>query len=529
MKFPEKYITHKAVELAIDRGAFWDQKAADKILKFATKVFKPQFIEGNFEPLEWQSRWLQTLYGAKDKDGNRLWKYSILHCPKKCGKTLLCSLVSCYELLCPSDPSPQVFTGSVSSKNAQQIFDEIVHTFRATGLSSKKFCRITPHQHKLQVYGTNARYSALASDGDRVQGFNSSMTCLDESGYHKNSSLWDSLRYAHIARKNGVCILISTASDNQTGYYHSLYLKAKRLLSGEDLDATWMPTLFEMSSPEADPEDPAEWYRAVPSLGTSYSEEAFRNDLKSAQQDPAEFLRFKRYRLNVWCSASDNAYYCVGTWDKHTTEEPDLTNAECTIGNDLSLTTDPSSTAAIFKLEDGTIYVKSWSWVAREGIKLREKSSLPMMQNFADGDCLTITEGDMIDHELILQHNIDLCAKYNVRKVIFDPTSAVVMMNRLAEATGVDVRRMPTSFRYMSAPMKAFRLAIQAGKIKHDGNNFFRYALANVRVQENREGDIRPSVSRSTDHIDPVIAALCAYSDLCEEPTKQYTEIIWDE
>lgn len=507
--------TWKALEVAEQRGAYYSDEHADRIIRFAERVFRPQYIPGRFTLLDWQRDWLGTLYGMRNADGTRLFRYANLHCPKKVGKTLLCSLVSAAELLIPSDPSPLVVTGSVSKENAGQIHSEVWHTLQAAGL--KRWCKNTPHQRRIRIPETNAEYRSLASDGDRVQGYNSSLTVLDEGAWHKNSSLWDSLRYAHIARPNGLCVVISTAGQDLTSwYYTSVYQKSKRVLAGDDLDPTWFPAVFEMSGPDADAECPAEWYRAVPSLGTSYTEDQFRADLDSARNDPAEWLRFKRYRLNCWCRADELAYFDVEQYDRaELPEAPDLTGCEVTIGVDLSLTTDPSAVVLVADLGDGTHFLDSWAWVAEDGVRLRERSSLPKYQDY-DGDGLEITDGDMIDHDLIFDHLVALCSKYTVRKVIFDPTSAVVMMNRLEAATGVECRRMPTTFRYMSAPMQAFRRAIQEGKITHTRNQFFRYALSCVRVEENRSEEIRPSVKRSVDHIDPVVAALCAYSDLLD-------------
>lgn len=537
MKIPDWAITHKAVEVAIDRGAYWDQQAADKIIRFAEKIFRCKQIEGPFIPLEWQAKWLQTLYGFRDKDGNRQYRYALLHVPKKCGKTMLSALLCCYELLYPSEIAPEIYSGSVGAENAKQIYTQIINTLEHHKIldsrkRKNKNGKVIDNQKYIELFSTKGTYKGLASDGNRFRGYHSSLTVLDEAAYHKNSSLWDSLKYAHSARKkSGLCIIISTAGDNFSGYYYHLYQKAKRLLSGEDLDTTWFPTVYEMSSPDADPESREEWYRAVPSLGISYSEEAFKNDLDSAKKDPnpVEFLRWKRDRVNCWCNADSLVFFDVVEWDKNKTAEPDLTTAiEVRLGFDLSLNTDPSAITALFIFADGTVYLKSWSWVARKGVEAREKTSLPKYIDFQKQGCLTITDGDMIDRDAILAFAIDLTQKYKVTKAVFDPTSAVVMMNDFERATGVDTRWMPTSFRFMSVPMKHFQASITAGNIKHDGNNFFRYALQCVRVETTRDGDIRPATKKSSDHIDAVVAALCAYSDWVDPNagTEQQAELI---
>jgi phage terminase large subunit-like protein len=269
------------------------------------------------------------------------------------------------------------------------------------------------------------------------------------------------------------------------------------------------------ADPEADPEDVSQWYAANPSLGTSFTEEQFALDLQAAKtsNDRAEWARFLRQRQNRWLSAQADAYFDVEVWDRGRAEEPDLSGCECHLSADLSMTTDPSSVTALYHLGDQRYYVKSWAWVAGEAVKYRERTSLPRYQQFEAEGWMEITDGDRIDDELILDKILDLCRDNDVKTVTFDPTSAVVMMGRVEQATsGVDVRRMTQSFMNFNGPMVALNKAIHEGRIQHDGNNWLRYCLQSLRVEENRHGEIRPITKRSVDHIDGAVALLMGYS-----------------
>lgn len=514
----------KADERAIDQGCYWDQGQADRITRFAEGVFAPQYISGKFQLLDWQRQFLQSLYGWRDRQGNRRWKYATLHIPKKNGKTLACALVSAYELVASGEPSPFVVTGSVSKENAGQIYSEIRHTLERAGLA--KHCKITPNLKRITIPELNAEYRALASDGDRTQGYNCSLVTIDEAAWHKNSGLYDSLKYAHIARPNGLLLCISTSSDDPTGYYHGVYQRAKRILAGEDLDTTTYCAVYE-SEPDADPEDPKEWAKANPSLGVSFSVENFQRDLTAAKEDPAEWLRFLRYRLCRWTRADELAYFDLNTWDRNQCPAPaNLAELPCWVGVDLSMTTDPSSVSALFDLGNGKWWATSWAWVADEGVKLREKTSFKRFQDFATQPNFEITEGDMIDADKIEAFLIDLTERYKVRGMAFDPTSAYVMMHRIQEATGVDVVKVPPTYKYLSAVTQHFRKDIQAGHVSHDGNEWLRYCLSCVRVDENTVGEIRPSVRKSTDHIDGLYALLLAYYH-AHEDHRVSTGISW--
>ena len=57
------------------------------------------------------------------------------HIPKKNSKTLLCAILSAYELLASGEQSPFIVSASVSKENAAQRFDELKHTLDKTSLA----------------------------------------------------------------------------------------------------------------------------------------------------------------------------------------------------------------------------------------------------------------------------------------------------------------------------------------------------------------------------------------------------------
>lgn len=519
---PTWAIRTEADKAAIEQGAYWDQEAGDRIIRFANAVFRPQYLTGKFELLEWQERFLRSLYSWRNRDGTRRFKVANLHIAKKNGKTLLVSLISAYELVAAGIPSPFVVTGSTGKDNASQVFAELRNTLTQAGLS--RFCRITPNIKRVQIPSLNAEYRSLASDGDRVQGYNCSLVVLDEAHAHKSSSLYDSLKYATIARPNGLLIVISTAGDDASHWYYGLYEKSKRILAGDDLDTEHYAEVYE-SDPEKPADDITQWYLANPSMGVSFSEEDFGKRYLSAKNDTnkSEWWRWLRYCLNRWTKSEELQYYDPGEWmgckwdEDRDGPEPDLTNCDCWLGVDLSLSVDPSSVTAVWSLGDRRHYVQSWSWVCKDGVIRREKTNKRRYQDFENQGCMTRTEGDRSDHELILSHILDLCGKYRVRSVVFDPTAAIAMASSL-EAEGYPVLTMYQSHKNYNGPMRELNKAINERRMYHDGNEWLKYNMGCLRVHETRDGLIRPFTKKSTDHIDGVIALLMAYSAALQTP-----------
>jgi phage terminase large subunit-like protein len=508
-EIPKWAIRTKADRLAIEKGCYWDSQAANAITTFAESFFKPQFITGNFNLLLWERRFLQSLYGWKNPDNTRRFKTANLHIAKKNGKTLLVSIICLYELLKSKEPSPFIVSGSVTRENAAQVFNELRHSLTKANLT--KHCRITAFQKKISVPAHNAEYRSLSSDGDSQQGLNASLVVVDEAHAHKNAGLYDSLKYATAARPNGLMILISTAGDDVSHWYHQVYSKSKRLIAGEDTDTTHYAEVYETDQ-DSDLTDPIQWRKANPSMDVSFSEAQFRREMEACT-DPAEMNRFYRYRLNKWVRSDETAYFDVSHWDKaraYFTDEY-LKHCPCYIGIDCSQTTDPSSIACLFALPDGDFFVRSYAFVAKQGVLQREKTTFPRYQQFAQEGWMTITDGDRIDDILIFKTLKDLTTTYQVESLTFDPTSAMILMG-LMEREGCKVYRMPQSTSYYSAPMKELNKLIIEDRIKHDGSNWLKYCLSNVRADSDHKGAIRPNTKNSLDHIDGAISLLMAYS-----------------
>lgn len=509
-------IRTKADLEAVKRGCYFSDTHAQNIITFANSVFRPQYIGGKFALLPWQVDFLRYLYGWRSEDHTRRFRTACLHIAKKNGKTLLCSIISTYDLLQSEEQSPFVVTGSVSKENAGQVFSELRHTLNKTfGKQVATWCRITPNMKRVIIPKLNAEYKALASDGDRVQGFNCSLVILDECHAHKNASLYDSLRYATAARQNGLMVIISTAGDDVSQWYHGFYQKAKRILSGDDLDTTFAAFVFEADA-NGNLDDVEQWRKANPSLGVSFSEDSFRLDLEGSRKDASELARFKRYRLNVWCRSDESAYFDAGKLIEAPRTDDELRNRPCWLGADLSMTTDPSSVSAVWLLADGSYYVRSWAWVARQGVMLRERSTMPRYNQFAAEGTMTITEGDMIDQDKITRFVIDLFRRYRVKSIVFDQTSAFGMMSQLQQV-GMTVYTQSQTARYFSGPMKGFNKAMMEGRVSYDGSSWLRYCLSNVRTEEDKDGNIRPNTKGSLDHIDGAIALLQAFSKAGEQ------------
>lgn len=516
MTVPPNYIRTKADVLAISQGCHWDEDEANRIIVFAEKYVIPQFITGDFQLLQWQKDWLRQLVGWRNASGDLRFKTVNLHIAKKNGKTLLCAVICLYNLLFSDKPSPQVVSCSTTRANASQIFDELSFSLRTNPLTEKLVkknnIKINPSYKKIAYAKKNSRYTALSSDAGSAEGINAVCVVVDELHAHKSDKLFRSLQYATSASK-GQVVSISTAGNDLTHfYYQTIYSKSKRILTGDDLDTQFFATVYE-SLNDTEPTD-EEIGKANPSLGVSFTIEAFRRDLEASKGDTSSWLSFQRYRLNRWIAGSDEVFLDVSKWDqcRKPMSDDELLPHPVVLGVDLSQTTDPSSVSAIWILPDNRFYVRSWAWVCSEGVRKRgdDTANLPQYRQFIADSNMVMSEGDMIETEPIRQHIRDLGNKYNVTDVIFDSAGAYVLGEQ-CQQDGFNTHRSPMSAKFMSEPMKEFSRAVLEGRIYHDGNTWLRWCIANVRTKTDSYGQCRPDKDVCRDKIDGAVAAFLAF------------------
>jgi phage terminase large subunit-like protein len=75
--------------------------------------------------------------------------------------------------------------------------------------------------------------------------------------------------------------------------------------------------------------------------------------------------------------------------------------------------------------------------------------------------------------------------------------------------TMVEMRQGPKT---MSEPSKDFEIFVNTRRLHHGGNPILRWAVANVCIRSDVNGNVAPDRKSSVDKIDPVVAAIMALS-----------------
>jgi phage terminase large subunit-like protein len=513
---PEKYIRTDADRKAIQEGAYWDQEQVDKLLTFIETYVSPQFVQGNkFKLLEWQADWLSQVVGWRLADGRTRWRKILLQVSKKNGKSLLTSALCMWFLLASGSLSPVVISTSTTIKNASQIFDTVQFSIKRNP-KLDKVCQCRRSSRLVRVPKINGEFQSISSDAGNAEGLNILFGCLDEVHAWpqvRGERLYRTLEYGTIARDDGCLCIISTPGADQSHFFYDLVSKAKNVLSGADTDTSFFANIFEC--PQGQEETPAGWRQANPSLDVlPGGVDEFAKQLEAAKKNLPDWCSFRRYRLGQWVQSSAS-WLSLDKWDRAKAEpdEDRLKFNDCWLACDASATTDPTSVALCWHLGGREFFLRVFSWVCREGVHKRQKSNLPKYEQFAGDGWLTITDGDVIDQQLVKQFILDACAKYQVREIVFDSHNAMLLASELVGTFGENfVYTAPQNARFYNSPCKSFEMDLAEGRLHHDGNRFLRWAVQNARLKSDAWGNVQIDRANSQDKIDPVVASVMAYA-----------------
>lgn len=509
-----------AVRTAADRAAlaagyYWDQAAADRVIRFAEKYLAPKYTRGAFRLFDWQRRTLMSWYGWRAPDGSRRWRRAVLHVPKKNGKTLLVSIVAAYELMGGLTDAPLVVSASTTKANAGQVYDQLAEQFRKDATLKKHTQRIPSKKIIRDRRVGGGTFEAMSSDATNVEGANASTAIVDEAHAHRSAKLYRALEYSMIGRADGFLVTISTAGDDVTHWYYALVERARAILSGGDLDPTTYAEVYEANPDADDLDDPATWARVNPSLDQydGFTSAKFRLDWEAAKKRTSDRLSFERYRLNIFRRQEENTWIEVPRWDACRGELPagELLTLDCYLGFDASQRLDPTSLSAVWVRPGRRFYARSWAWVAEAGVREREKTNLPRYQQFIAEGCMSMTPGDVIDKNAVMRKFDELISKYRIKALVMDPNGAWVIGPEL-DGRGFEVYRQPQSHRWYNGPTRELETCVTERRITHDGSAWLRWCLNSVRLDEDRYQNVRPMKARSVDHIDGAISLLMPFA-----------------
>lgn len=490
---------------------------AERICRF---VHRLRLWEGRFagEPFKlhpFQEAMIRRIYGPTTEDGRRQVTLACVWIPRGNAKTTLASALGLAHFMGPeAEAGGQVIMAAADRENAGIAFK---HSWEMVKQDGQLLKRVRPvESRKLLIHpGTVSELKAISTEAYSKHGMNVSFFLADEVHAWppvEARKLFNTIRDSMVKREQPLTVVISTAGEGTGGLAWDLWDYSHRVASGEIEDPTFAPIIL-AADPEDDWRDEAAWRKANPALDAGFlSLDELRTKVRRIQHFPAEVAGFKRFHLNQWQEGAAEPWLSLELYDaaEDMTPEPDLVGRPCWLGVDLSSVEDLTAVVAVFLAEDdadGRRYdVLPMFFLPEANLARKAERDRADYVRWAEEGLLTLTPGNVVDYDSILDHISELGEAYSVQEVAIDRWNSTAVTTRLQE-DGFTVAQFGQGFASMAAPVRELKRAILSGHFRHGGNPMLRMCFANVVADTDPAENQKFTKERARGRIDGAVAA----------------------
>jgi phage terminase large subunit-like protein len=367
---------------------------------------------------------------------------------------------------------------------------------------------------------TASRFMPISSDAKGLDGLNVAVAVCDEIGSHRTSEVYDVLLTAMGKRRQPFLLSISTATGNNSGIGKQLWDYLMRVLDGAQEADRYFGIIYSVDDTD-DPWDEATWIKANPGWGVSVVPNAVRANMQQARNNAAQENATRTRHLNMWIGA-DDALFSMRAWTACTNTDlrmDDYQGRECHLAIDLASKTDLAALCMVIPEDDGYV-VFARCYLNEAAVLDQRNASYP---GWAAEGQLIITPGNETDFRWIERDIMDLCRRYRVSSIAYDPWQATHLAQNLSEVRlpVVEFRKITANY---SEPTKELDAAMRAGRLQHDGNGPLSWCISNVVGHYDANANVFPRRARDDAKIDAADALIMGIARAMQKPVASVYE-----
>jgi phage terminase large subunit-like protein len=466
-------------------------------------------LVGRLMKLEpFQRDWLLDVYD--NPHGTRL---AILSVGKKNGKTpLIAALVLCHVAGPEARTNSQIVSGAMSQTQAATVFK---YAWKMVQASPKlqALVRVQPSLKTLQGLAANVEYRAISRQKKTAHGIAPVLAILDELGQVKGpqDDFVEAIETALGAYDNSMLIVISTQA-----------------ASDADLLSTWIDDQIRDPRPttvchvhsakvaDCDVQDETAWREANPALGIFRSEKDMRTLAEKASRMPAFEGSFRNLNLNQRV-AQERLAFAPSVW-RSGAGAIDMRifrdGRPVHLGLDLSMRTDLTAAVAAALDDDENVHLLPFCYTPLTGLEERARRDRAPYDVWVKQGQLRAVPGSTVDYDWVCEDLTLQLGFMNIATVQFDRwridvLKAAAERTRFARLVGA-WQEVGQGFKDISPRLEAFEAALLGGRVRHGGHPLLTMGAANAIAVSDPAGSRKLDKSKSTQRIDPLVAAVMA-------------------
>jgi phage terminase large subunit-like protein len=459
----------------------------------------------------WQEDIVRRIYGPRHPDGSRIVRTVVLLLPRGNRKTSLCAALALLHTFGPERiDGGEVLSAASDRKQARIAFEEARGMIE---ISPQLKVLTNTQEYRNRILNTHRRsfYEALSCDAGSQHGRTPVFVLADELHAWKKRDLWDVLRSGLVKTPGSLLMVATTAGRGQENLAYEIVEDARKVARGQAVDPSILPIIYEAQKDE-DWRDETVWRRVNPGLAHGYPDiEGLRQFAREAERKPGDRAAFRQLNLNIWLDHSADPFVDMDVYDEGAgpVDLAALEGEPCWLGVDLSSNGDLTCVVAAWREgEDGYI-VHPFYFCPTDNLRARaERDGVPY-PTWAEDGLITPTPGNVVDFRAVEQTVRDLCERFRVQEIAFDPHLARNMLNDLLE-DGLPAVEMRQGWVTMAPAVKELERAIVGRRFTHGGHPVLRWNFENISVHTDAAGNRAFHKGKSRDRIDGAVAAAMA-------------------
>jgi phage terminase large subunit-like protein len=505
------------------RGLRWDPEAAARALAFFGYLRLPS--GGPFVLHPTQAFIVGSLFGWQQVGGGRRFRTAYIEMGKGNGKTPMAAALGLIGLVADRRPAAEIYTAGVTRDQAQYLFSDALHMVEA---SPALRSRIEIGVRNLAVRRTASYMRPVSSEARSLDQKRVHMALIDEIHEHRTALVVEKMRAGTKGDDRALIVEITNAGYDRHSICWQHHAYSRQVLEGALPNDAWFAYVAALDAGD-EWTDERVWQKANPLLDVTVTRRYLREQVQEARDMPAKAALVARLNFCVWTEASVGAIE-LARWDACAAPahlEPGMT---VYAGLDLASTSDLTALLLLREDEAGIIDLEARFWCPEEGIALRSRRDHVPYERWVAQGYIRATPGNVTDYDLVREDIRELAETYRVAEIAYDRWNATQLVTQLM-GDGATMVPIGQGYLSLSAPTKEWLARIAAGRVRHGGHPVLRWMAANLVVEQDAAGNLKPSKAKSTEKIDGQVAAIMALARLTaphepEPPKRQWTAFL---
>lgn len=481
------------------------------------------------EMAEFQKFIIYSLYGWFRKDDNKLRRFNkaLISMARKNGKSFLISGPAIFELLAGKNPiqNRQIYCTAQSREQASIVFNMVVQ--RLDGLlSQSKAIRdsVRKVRNEINHIPSYSVLKPLSKDTGNINGLAPTLSILDEYGASSSNEMMEVLESGTILQKNALSLIISTAYfDLNSPMYAQEYVYGDKLLDGKVTNDNYFVLVYEQDN-EKEIYNEDMWVKSNPLLEVESIKETLLRNLRSKLNEAIEkndLLGTIVKNFNIWKQGSENSFLPAREWQACETDPINKYNRDVFLGLDLSRTDDLTALYEIYPLADNKFWVDGHSFVATvEGLNAKSQRDKIDYELLISKGYATETnmKSGFINITQVVHYAADLIMRFNlnVQAFCYDSwhiANFISEWEKLYPELDIPFVEVPQNYKYLSEPIKQFRMSVYERNMLHSNNPLLNIAINNAVIKYDNNANMMLDKQKNREKIDPIVATVTAFSE----------------